>query len=95
MWMTSLDETVPTSDTPRVRLLHIGYESVFYLHDFHFLDKTTLHVSSYESIGMRWQNMYTVARCRECVARFLVLVANTIVWELRGVGEEDKNNLAF
>ena len=42
LWMTTLDEAVPTSETPSRRILSVGYEPVFDFHDFYFLDKTAL-----------------------------------------------------
>lgn len=45
LWMTTLDEAIPTSDAPRSRLLGVGYEPIFNFHDFDFLNKIPLRIS--------------------------------------------------
>jgi len=40
-------------------------------------------------------DMYPTARCLECIARFLVLVPDTVIWELCRVRELGKNDLAL
>jgi hypothetical protein len=39
LWMATLDEAVPTSDTPSGHLLHVGDKPTLYFHDFDFLNK--------------------------------------------------------
>jgi hypothetical protein len=38
---------------------------------------------------------FPIAGSRECIARFLVLIPDTIIGKLCGVGEEEEENLAL
>lgn len=74
LWMTTLDETVPTTDTPSGRLLRVGDEPTFYFHDFDFLDK---QVAGDQLIWFGGGVGYYVPDCRELGARSAFLGLDT------------------